>query len=398
MNAVNNRLDGHLAKIVVYAAFLLTLVFAFNLQSHSPENTDFVGYWAAAKLFVNGQNPYDSTLLMNLEKNVGALFTAPMMVWNPPIIFAMLWPLGTLEFETANNLWTLINVFLIFISLACTRTLFVQNNPAIFVSWLMVLCFQPLHQVFRLGQLSLMLVAAFLVAVTCITKNKRFLGGVLFSILLIKPHLVFLVFLSLLFDAYRTKDLKILSGVLFGLIALFAVVFIQSPQIISQWLNISGGVVDWKSATWVTQFRLQFAVPGKMISWPLYVVPLVGTSVFLLLEKYTWKFAVKFKPTTSLIERLQIALLLSIIFSPYGWFFDFVLLLPIQVYCATQAISFEDRTVRLSLLLSLILINLLTEVVGLYFSFHHQFFWYPTVLGLLYFVTRHFLQKFSTNH
>lgn len=370
------------SKVVTLLAFLITLLFALNLQSHLPQNSDFVGYWAAAKLFLEGRNPYDPTLLMNLQVGVGTSFTSPMMIWNPPVIFTLIWPLGLLDLEAAKNLWTIINVFFIFISLKCLRSTYSQSNTTDFVAWFSLLCFQPIHEVFRLGQLSLMLIASFLLALLCFSKNRRFLGGMILAFQLIKPHLVFLVFLAILFDTYRNKNLKIINGFAFGLISLLSLVLYKSPDIFSQWLNISGGVVDWKSATWTTLLRTELSEPGTIISWPLYVVPLTGVLAYVIFEKL--------KQNVPFIEKLQIALLLSVIFSPYGWFFDFVMLLPIQVYCATTAVALNNRSPRLILLLSLITINFGTEFVAIFFPYQHHFFWYPTVLGFLYVLTKRF--------
>src|SRR4051812_49663660 len=66
---------------------------------------DFVEYWAAAKLTLDGQNPYDPEQLLPLQRAAGRDTDEAVMMWNPPWAFAAVLPLGLLDARLAQLLW-----------------------------------------------------------------------------------------------------------------------------------------------------------------------------------------------------------------------------------------------------------------------------------------------------
>src|SRR5947207_1920622 len=62
---------------------------------------DFVEYWAAAKLTLNGENPYDPAKLLPLQQAAGRDTDEAIMMWNPPWSLAVVLPLGVLPAREA---------------------------------------------------------------------------------------------------------------------------------------------------------------------------------------------------------------------------------------------------------------------------------------------------------
>src|SRR3954454_5750660 len=66
---------------------------------------DFVEYWAAARLTLDGKNPYDPAQLLPLQRAAGRDTDEAIMMWNPPWSFTVVLPLGLLPAREAQLLW-----------------------------------------------------------------------------------------------------------------------------------------------------------------------------------------------------------------------------------------------------------------------------------------------------
>src|SRR5688572_25535291 len=71
---------------------------------------DFVEYWAAAKLTLDGQNPYAAELLLPLQQAAGRDTSEAIMMWNPPWALPVVLPLGLLGAREAQLLWMLLHL------------------------------------------------------------------------------------------------------------------------------------------------------------------------------------------------------------------------------------------------------------------------------------------------
>ena len=71
---------------------------------------DFIEYWAAAKLALDGQNPYDPELLLPLQLAAGRRTDEAVMMWNPPWSLTVVLPLGFLPAREAQLLWLVVNL------------------------------------------------------------------------------------------------------------------------------------------------------------------------------------------------------------------------------------------------------------------------------------------------
>src|ERR1700722_7047354 len=74
---------------------------------------DFVEYYAAAKLTLEGKNPYDAALLLPIEQAAGRDTDYAVMMWNPPWTLAVVMPLGFLPAREAQLLWFAFNLLVI---------------------------------------------------------------------------------------------------------------------------------------------------------------------------------------------------------------------------------------------------------------------------------------------
>ena len=59
---------------------------------------DFIEYWSASRVLVQGGNPYDSAELLAAQRGAGWVDPKPIMMWNPPWTFPLLIPFSMLSF------------------------------------------------------------------------------------------------------------------------------------------------------------------------------------------------------------------------------------------------------------------------------------------------------------
>ena len=75
---------------------------------------DFVEYWTAAKLMVEGGNPYSPAELLMLQRSVGWEQLEPLIMWNPPWTLSFIFFLGLFDYATAQFLWFLTHAVITF--------------------------------------------------------------------------------------------------------------------------------------------------------------------------------------------------------------------------------------------------------------------------------------------
>src|SRR5436190_15771977 len=104
---------------------------------------DFVEYWAAGRLNAHGQNPYDGSLLLPLERDAGRDTDEPVMMWNPPWTLTLAMLVGLLKARVAQLLWLAVSLVLV---VGCADRLWeLYGGPPgqRWVAWLLSLTFLP---------------------------------------------------------------------------------------------------------------------------------------------------------------------------------------------------------------------------------------------------------------
>src|SRR5260370_42447716 len=89
---------------LVIISLSICLIGATSERACATNVNDFVAYWSAASLITHGQNPYASDAVLSLEKKVGFMGSAPLIMRNPPWIVPIIAPLGFLSFGVAQRL------------------------------------------------------------------------------------------------------------------------------------------------------------------------------------------------------------------------------------------------------------------------------------------------------
>jgi hypothetical protein len=151
-------------------------------------------------------------------------------------------------------------------------------------------------------------------------RDQLFLAGLCLVLTLVKPHLVYLtlpvIFLHLL---WMRRDYRAASGLIVGIVALTAVVFVLRPSFITDYTQTvsQGSLLAWETPTLggilAASFGWQWAKLMGIIILPITV--------------WLWWWN---REQLDLNIWVQATVLISVITAPFGWGYDvIVLLLPL---------------------------------------------------------------------
>jgi len=87
-------------KKISLGAFLLFIIVAgcwvlndiYNLMRSEIIAEDFAAFWASGRLFLNGNNPYSSERLLELQQSVGWTRPNPLVPYYPPWVIPFILP------------------------------------------------------------------------------------------------------------------------------------------------------------------------------------------------------------------------------------------------------------------------------------------------------------------
>jgi hypothetical protein len=185
-----------------------------------PPPRDLAAYWGSSALLLHRQDPYDRGKLLELQRTLGWTGEEPVPAWNPPIIHVLLLPLGALPFQTATLLWYIANPVLITLAaLVVWSSLSPAPSSRLPVHIpILVWSFAPsLHTVLE-GQVTTFVLIGLAGYLLFRSQERDFLAGASCALMLVKPHLVYLVLPLLLVDAAREKRWPTLAGLAVALL------------------------------------------------------------------------------------------------------------------------------------------------------------------------------------
>ena len=324
------------------------------------EYLDFAQYWSAAKLILAGQNPYDTQNIFNLEQTITSLsapIQSPVIMWNPPLVILFIIWLGFFNFSTASTLWFVLSCIGIASSIyIILSTQEIKINTKIVLA---IVSFQSIMTMFFWGQITFIPLFGLSLFYYGIKRNAHLLAGIALSFTLIKPHLLYLFYLSLFIALpYRTYK-KFWLGLIGGFLLLALAPLAIYSHVWLDWFNkIDAPPLYWQTPT-IGSFLQGYI--GVDVHWVRYLPSFIVLAIFL--STYTRPF---WKDSLALIP-------LSLVTSPYGWLYDQALLLP----TIFMLVSSGPIVIWLSALV-LSAITLLPTVTE-----QQYFVWYPACIFAL---------------
>lgn len=333
-------------------ALLASLPASYDFKLPHFGTGDFIEYWSAWQLMLQGDNPYDYTLMHSLQLSEGQAANRTVMMWNPPWTATLLAPLLALPFSAAAMIWLVLQVLLLALVALLMPRVFGGVDQPLILKWCATTVFIPVFSALDLGQLGVL----FLTSIVCfllLEKERRFaLCGAVLIPLLCKPHLFFLfavpgvVWLRRL---SRDERQRFLCGLSAGFAALVVLTLLVSPNSLAYWFaamemrdSADATIGAYPTVAWRTLTVTTFArdamqsLTGTRPLWPMWAVPAVAfaaTSAFFITRR---------QRSFSWTEVTPPLLCLSLLFGSYGWFCDHAVL----AVCQASVVLGSARYVR----------------------------------------------------
>ncbi|MBM3981854.1 MAG: DUF2029 domain-containing protein [Planctomycetes bacterium] len=335
---------------------------------------DFVEYWAAARLTLNGENPFDEARLLELQRAAGRATDEAVMMWNPPWALPAVLPLGLLPAREAQLLWLLVHLG---VTGFCADRLWLLCGGARarrWVGWALAFAFLPTAFALSSGQIGPFLLLGAVLFLECARRWDRdrrweYAAGVATVLLAIKPHLAYLVWAGLAVDAVAHGRWRVLAGGALTGLACAVLPMAFNPQVWHQYADAMGNrpPAQWASPTLGTLLRMAFGEELFRLQFVPVALGLAWFAWFRWLARAGWNW----------FDRLPLVLLVSFVTTPYGaWPFDMVLLLP-------AAFAIITKNPARPLAIGLALVNVGCLLMNLLQTGSFWFVWVsPAVLAL----------------
>ena len=360
----------HITKKSVYKAILwILLIISTLLLIHlspilfKPEvlpSDDFFHYWASGNLNIQGKNHFDPLIIEQLKIQAGSLPSNSNMTaitLNPPWAISILMPFGMLSFRVSRFVWLIFSIALLLLSSQLLWRIYSGNPKQRWLAILTVFIFAPTISVLEVGQIAAFILIGIVgfLYFTVIVRND-WMAGISLAVIAIKPQLVILFWIALLFWVIQQRRWLIPISTMITIIGLTLIAMVTNPHIIQQYLGMlqTYQITDWASPTIGAYIRYFWLGLDKF--W-IQFIPSLAAGLWMIFYWYrhrtTWKW----------INELPIILLVSQLTSPYSWTYDLVILLPAILLAAIWVTGNWKRWMTLFLAIIFLCINILDLVL-----------------------------------
>jgi hypothetical protein len=289
----------------------LALLGLFIIYFPYPPGWDFRNnLWAPSYLLVNGQSPYNLTVLYEMGS----------AVWMPMVI-GMFWPLGYLPLQQASNLWWVITLILLIMIVWMSSG--DQRPPKYLftISLILAFLFPPTISHFSLGQITIPICLLIMAISIYDRKFHPLLLAFLIALTLAKPQLTILIlpgyFYSYLKENGFSRAVKLIVFVILVIGILSFPLFFFYPKWISDFIKSLSGNPTWAHPSSLFILRLNFNKVWEIL-WYMLLLLVSGVNLWLWTrlpkrDAATWSLA------------------LTTLVTPYIWSWDFVLIIPLFI-------------------------------------------------------------------
>jgi Glycosyltransferase family 87 len=318
------------AGLKIGLAILVVALLAITLRSGAPlPVNDFVEYWAAARLAVDGQDPYSPSAMLALEEQaVGYRFDKPLMMWNPPYVLPFVLPFALLSLTTARAVMALVAFVMIFGAAELLWRLYADDVNRRWMAWVVTATFAPVFATLAAGQISPFVLLGVVAFLWFERRGQHFASGASLLLVAFKPHLLYLIWIAIALWIVEKRRWTVLAGAVTAVVLALAAAFAADPHIWTHYAPV------WRTGWMLALYApppggLLRAVFGWDRYWLQFAPVLVGVGWLAWRRWSTADF--------DLVREFPLLLLVSICTSPYGWVFDQVVLLPAVVQRVVQS-------------------------------------------------------------
>ena len=342
VESANMRIALTVAMVTVFAMQLNACYGAGNERPSSVD--DFVEYWAAGRLTIDGANPYDPRKVKAVEQLVDPSLPVTIMMWNPPWSISLVLPLSLLDYRTARTIWALIQMAMLMGSAGWLWRYYGGKTSTAWLVGVASLLFPAALISLSIGQISPVVLFGLCALLYFEGKGRDMPAGFLAAMTLVKPHLVYLIWAAILLWSIHRKRWALLGGAILGTASLLVAPLLLDPGIIRQYFTAMREYPPdyYLTPTAGTLARL---VLGWDQLWPQLLSNLIGAAWLVWYwwpRRHDWKWK----------DHLPVILVVSVLTAAFGWLFDQVVFLIPAIQLSTQVIrQWRTRAAKAAIML-----------------------------------------------
>jgi hypothetical protein len=372
-------------RILLIIALITTLFFLGWHFYHSskpliPPPDDFVEYWSAGRLNLMGENPYSPEKLFQLQKQAGSIYVDPIMMWNPPWTLTLIMPFGLMDYPTGRVLWLLLHIGILVFCTGLIWRLYGGQEGKSWIALIILATFTPLIFALRMGQISPVILLGIVAFLHFQRSQKGWWAGSLVMLAAVKPHLLHLFWLALLFWALDRRQWHILAAGALTIITATIIPLIFNRHLLTQYFLTTSQQppIQWATPTIGSLLRTFWGVDKFWLQFVPMLLSLVWFIFYWRVHRKSWSW----------IEQTPLLLLVSIATTSYGWEHDqTVLLLPVLSIFISLSVSPKCLQLpSIAIIISYIVINGLALMVNLFER--PVFFWMAPAWLIWYLIAR----------
>lgn len=372
-----------LFKFVLILSGLILLIFIIVNYVKLPigmGQADFRGYWSASYLLAHSQNFGDDDLLQQVQKEQTD-FDRDYVIktWNLPWILVWFIPYTFVTFSQAVSLWLFTNVLVLQASMMGSWKILMRAAPTLnkrgwILPLLTAILFPSTLVALLFGQVNIIVLGGLVGFLYFYQRAQDINAGVALALTTLKPHLVYLALPIILVQLLLERRWRVMGAAAVTVLGSTAVLFLLRPTFLSEYLASTGGgnLFTWETATLTTYLSIK-------LNW--LWIRLIGILLVPLALLLWWRL----RSRISFSHTLQVAVLVSIITMPFGWSYDYVLLLfPMAQMWAWLGQGLRTRGETAVVIAILFLSFYITYLQRIQTPSELYFFWIPLLIAALY--------------
>ena len=332
---------------LVAIGFMTLMLWAVSIGNSNGKdgNRDFIQYWAAGDLLVQGKNPYDPVAILKLERPAGYKSNPAAISFSPPVLFVLVAPLGLVNAKAASIAWFFFLLGCLVLSLQLIQS--ALGSPPL-KYFLFAFCFAPVLTCFMAGQIGIVLLLAVALFLRFHDSQPMLAGAALLPCAW-KPHLFVPFGLVMLLWMVRERRFRLAIGIVLGIAAAVAFSLWIDPQGWTQWSRFMHTVDPANQFQPTLSKALRNGV-YREATWIQFLPELVSSVwaigyYWLRRDRWNW------------MDGGLLLLIVSMGCAPYAWLTDEAIVIPALIAAVLRARE-AGRT-----LLPLVLILLVSETI-----------------------------------
>jgi len=331
---MGNRTIRALIRVAFAALLVGVLASRLGRLRANVSERDSVAYWAAGRLLLHHQNPYQAGVVLKLEQQQGYQAARPLVFRTPPWSLFMTLPLGTMGAFWAWILWIALLMSSLLLVMRLCWKMYGHTRLSQTLFWIVGYSFAPIPACLVAGQMGIILLLG-LTLFLWLEADHPLLSGAALLLPFAKPHLLSLFWLALFVWIVRQKRYQVAVGFALAFLAAtgFALMFdpgifhhyremLDQAAIGSEFIPALSGVL-----------RLLFF---RRFFWMQFVPMAVGLAWcvrFCYLNRDHWNWR----------DQGLAVMVVSVLTTPYSWMTDEVVLVPAILQAVVGIASSRDK-------------------------------------------------------